>query len=201
MALVAWRVIDAQAKMASAGPGTTRLAAAANGRTILAVDEAGHRILSLNADTLARTVFARFAKAEEPRGVVVGQRTGRVYVAYNTLSAQAGKRSAHLSVFNRNGQRLADTRLRKANRSWLVYAMAISADESRAYVSYHGSDTTGLDSIEVSAGRLRACSAGSAVAACWGKPHGGVATTARGVLTATGRSQSLYRTLTGERFR
>jgi hypothetical protein len=108
------------------------------------------------------------------------RRTGRLYIAYNVETLKRGRRdplrSARLAVFTSDGsRRITDTLLRpNGGRSWLVWSLALDPAERRAYVSYHGSDTTGLDVATINGARIINCppSGGSHGGGCWTHPHG-----------------------------
>lgn len=93
-------------------------------------------------------------------GLLLG-RSGRVY-AYGSRPAETrGGWDAVLTIVNANTGALAgSTTVRESERSsrrglgkqWYIYGAALSADERRIVLSYHGRDTTGADHLRVSAG-------------------------------------------------
>lgn len=184
-----WRTARIAPKAALRGGAEHSLAFSRDGRTLWALSVTGQRLVALAPPTLAVRRSIAFAPTEVPRAVAVGGRTGRLYVAYTVEHPVAKRRDhpkdARLRILDPSGTtRLADILVRPAGRrSWWVYSLAVDEEELRAYVSYHGSDTTGLDTLNIRR-MIRCRRPGHLV--CWGQPHGTVATVGDAVYTATG---------------
>lgn len=186
-----WRIKRVAPKPVLQGGAGHSLAFSADGRTLWALSVTGQRLVALAPTTLAIRRSIAFAPTEVPRALVVGRRTGRLYVAY-TVDHPVPKRRDHpkdarLRILDPSGtRRLSDTVVRPAGRrSWWVYALAVDEEERRVYMSYHGSDTTGLDTLNISDRRLTRCRRPGYLV-CWGQPHGMVAVVGDKVYTATG---------------
>ncbi len=176
-------------ELASTG---TLLAVSRDRRFVWALDREGNRLVRLTRDLAIRQVVA-LPQGWSPRALAVGPRSGDVYVAYNRVypttnpSRHDPYRSAALAAFDSRGRGpLRDLTLhRHGLRSWLVWTLALDAGESRAYVAYHGSDTSGLDIVSL-AGAWRRCDGGSTHGGCWGQPHGAVDASGDSIVTSTG---------------
>jgi hypothetical protein len=167
------------------------LAVSRDRRTLWVLSTTARRVTAVSPETLAPRRTITFPPDQEPRAVVVGPRTGRLYIAYVIEHSVQGRRDpprdARIRVLNPAGtQRLSDTLVRAAGRySWFVHTLAADDIEKNLYVSYHGSDTSGLDSLTISGSKLTRCQrAGRRV--CWGQPHGHVQAKGTHVYTATG---------------
>lgn len=186
-----WRITRIAPKAAVQGGAGHSLAFSADGRTLWALSVTGQRLVALAPLTLAIRRSIAFPPTEVPRALAVGPRTGRLYVAY-TVERPVPKRrdqpkDARLRILDPSGtRRLADTLVRPAGRrSWWVYALAVDQEERRAYVSYHGSDTSGLDTLNIRDRRMTRCRRPGYLV-CWGQPHGTVAVVGDNVYAATG---------------
>lgn len=128
------------------------------------------------------------------RSLAVGPRTGSVYlfgdrsgeVLVSVMEGQTG------SVLHAWMARAAD------GRTWRVYQGAVSTDERRLFLSYHGPDTTGVDWFDVTdAGLLRCPAAARTDSGCLGG-HGALSLEQDGVLVATGDTVLLDVDLAGQ---
>jgi hypothetical protein len=149
-------------------------------------------LVALTRDLRVRKVI-QLPKHWSPRAITVGPKTGRLYIAYNVETLKRGRhdplRSARLAVFAADaGRRLSDTLLRpNGGRSWLVWSVAVDPAERRAYVTYHGSDTTGLDVARINGARIVNCPVQrGARSGCWTHPHGLAVAGDDDVVAATG---------------
>jgi hypothetical protein len=96
------------------------------------------------------------------RAIELGASTGRVFLGGEITTTRATKfgtlaKTAVLTVMSLSGQGFATTKLRRPDGhgsrlgplDWSIYDIAVSRDEQRVYVSYHGSNTDGADWIDV----------------------------------------------------
>jgi hypothetical protein len=111
------------------------------------------------------------------RAIAIGPRTQRIYLAGNR-DAAGGIGSAVVSVFDPSGRRLLATHTVRRAAGWLVYDTAISPDETRFYVSYHGPSTQGADVLSIRGLKTTRCVPAARSRACL-RVHGAVE--ARGV--------------------
>jgi hypothetical protein len=198
----AWRSVRLAPPPRDIGGLTAALALSRDGGTLWALAASARRLVALDAATLRVQQTIELPSSRSPRSLAVGQRTGRIYVASNVVVPTAARRdprrSVRLAVRDPSGRRLLADRLLRPHggRSWLVYSLALADDERRAYVSYHGSDTTGLDTVDVDALRLTRCRSRSMLG-CWGQPHGIAVPYGEDMLTATGASWIADYTLEG----
>jgi hypothetical protein len=128
------------------------------------------------------------------RGLVVGARTGRVYLFGNRTEPDGV--SAWLIVLDPTGHRVGSWQLYPAEgRHWVVYAGAVSPDERHAVVSYHGEDTSGADVLGWTSGAWAACppTAADRSDGCVADIHGRVVPTAAGFVAATGDPATMLR--------
>lgn len=142
------------------------------------------------------------ARFRLPRGVayrslIAGSESGRLYVFGSRPAAKntPAPATAVVSVLDAaSGAVLSTWDVRKANgRFWWVLDAAVSDDERRLYVSYHGgcseSDvcTTGADWLDIVDDRVRRCRGHRyPYSGCLGRVHGSVAVYEDGVVAATG---------------
>jgi hypothetical protein len=143
------------------------------------------------------------ARLRLPRGVafrslVAGSESGRLYVFGNRPAAtrRPAPRDAVVAVLDPASGAVHSRRtVRKADgRFWWVLDAAVSEDERRLYVSYHGGCsavsklcTTGADRLDVGGGRMRRCRGQTYPdSGCLGRVHGAVAAYESGVVAATG---------------
>jgi hypothetical protein len=144
------------------GSSARRLATGPDARTVLAlVRERGRdSIAVIDPATLQTRCSRRLDRGIRYSGLVLG-RSGRFY-AYGSRPAEVPRRfDAVLTVGDLRTGRLAGSHtLREAARGrwrgtgtdWNVYDAALSPDERRVVVSYHGHDTTGADQFHISPG-------------------------------------------------
>jgi hypothetical protein len=129
------------------------------------------------------------------RVIAVGRQSGGLYLFANRPRGQ-GAEDAVVAVLDADGsaKRIATIR-EAAGRDWWVFDGAVSPDEARLYVSYHGGCgpegpnlcTSGADWIDVAGDRLVRCSGRSIPGnGCFVRVHGGVEALDGGVLAATG---------------
>lgn len=188
-----WNVARIAPRNSAVRGGTgSSLALSRDRRTLWVLSTTARTVTAVSPDTLAQHRRISFPPGQEPRAVVIGPRTGRLYIAYVVEHPVQGRRDpprdARIRVLNHAGrQRLSDTLVRAAGRyAWFIYTLATDNAEKNLYVSYHGSDTSGLDSLTITGSRLTRCQRpGRRV--CWGQPHGYVQTTDTHVYTATGQ--------------
>jgi hypothetical protein len=78
-------------------------------------------------------------------------------------------------------------RLEPADKEWTLYQASVAADERRIFVSYHGTDTTGVDWFDVDGSRLVRCTKRQRPnVGCISGAHGGFALVDGGLIVATG---------------
>lgn len=156
-------------------------------QVVMAVDPASVRI---------RARF-RLPRGVAYRSLVAGSESGRLYVFGNRPAAKStpAPATAVVTVLDAtSGAVLSTWDVRKANgRFWWVLDAAVSDDERRLYVSYHGgcseSDvcTTGADWLDIAGDRARRCQGQTHPnSGCLGRVHGSVAVYEDGVVAATG---------------
>jgi hypothetical protein len=141
-------------------------------------------------------------------GLLLG-RSGRLYAFGNKVAGSAPRWDAVLTIVDmETGAVTASQTLREAERGrwrgwgtdWFAYGGALSADERRLILSYHGRDTTGADEFRISRGS-RVSASGRGERRCRGRGprwpcgpgrvdipfmHGAVAPVGRGFVGATG---------------
>jgi hypothetical protein len=142
------------------------------------------------------------------RALAIGPLTGRLYVFGNRgeTEPQPGQdplapRQVSVVIAQLDpdtGAVLAEWLPRQADGyDWRVYQGAVSADERRLYVSYHGSNTTGIDWFDVAADGLHRCPASQRPNfGCIGA-HGGFMLHDDKLLAATGSTVILEADHTG----
>jgi hypothetical protein len=188
---------------APAGP---TLATAEHGRAVVALvrrpASEGDRVAVLDARTLRLRCSHALARGVRYNGLVLG-RSGRFYAVGNRSTGIRGRWNAVLTIGDVRTGALQRTRTLRAAagpgepaqgaKDWYVYWAALSADERRLVVSYHGGDTTGGDWYRVS-GRLD-LSAGAAREQPGrtdiGWLHGAVEPVGAGFVGTTGRNEVL----------
>lgn len=143
------------------------------------------------------------------RSLAVGPKSGRLYLFGNRVAP--GARPAPRTPPATAGQGAIITRIDPATgaveatwparsgdgRDWLVYQGAVSPDERTLYVSYHGTDTTGIDRFDLGPDGLRRCPSGRRPGTGCIGGHGGFAFSGEGLLVATGDSVILATDHTG----
>jgi len=164
------------------------LAPSRDGRTLYALapsDPPGVDHLAV-VDTVSAGVRARYAL---PPGVAfsalaVGPVSGRLYL-FGTPTHATG---ALVAVADpRTGRVLARWAVHRGDTGdWFVYQGAVAPDERALYLSYHGSDTTGIDRLVLTGRGLRPCRSANPphVGCIW--THGGFALYGPGLLATTG---------------
>lgn len=131
------------------------------------------------------------------RSLALGPRTGRVYLFGNAgevvrppgLDPLAPRQvSVLVAVLDpARGQVVADWTVRPADgHDWRVYQGAVSPDEGRLYVSYHGPDTTGIDWFDLAPDGPHRCPDGKRPGRGCLDGHGGFVLYQDGLLAATG---------------
>lgn len=168
--------------------GNHLLAPSRDGRTLYALapsDPPGADHLAI-IDTASVGIRARYAL---PIGMAfsalaVGPVTGRLYL----FGAPTHGRGALVAVIDpRTGRVLARWTVHRGDTGdWFVYQGAVAPDERALYLSYHGSDTTGIDRLVLTGQGLRPClSANQPHVGCI-RTHGGFALFGPGLLATTG---------------
>lgn len=134
------------------------------------------------------------------RSVVAGSRSGRLYVVGNrpAVNEVPAPTDAVVTVLDpASGAVLSTWNVREADgHFWWVLDAAVSDDERRLYISYHGgcaaeSDlcTTGADWLDIGGDRARRCQRQTyPYGGCMGRVHGSVAVYEGGVVAATGEA-------------
>ena len=190
-----------------AAPGRL-LATARDGPTIAVLHRdpasARDRIVVIDGQTLRVRCSRPLEGGVRYGGLLLGR--SRVY-AYGARRAGRGLWDAVLSVGDlRTGEPLVTRTLRegqpaRGSRDWFVYWGALSQDERRLILSYHGSSTTGADRFRVSAegsvSRERLAAGPCGRRPCgpgWtdiGRAHGAIAAVGSGFVAATGGDRLL----------
>lgn len=118
------------------------------------------------------------------RAIAIGSQTDRIFV-FGDRPDGAG-RAPYIAVLDPSARHLLRlVRVRHAKGlDWRVFAGAISLDERTLYVSYHGTNTTGIDALTAHGRSWLRC-ASAANAACVPDAHGAVAVRQDGDLVAT----------------
>jgi hypothetical protein len=151
-------------------PGSTAswgsVAAAAKGKTAFAslwMPGSGEmRAIEIGPTRGALRVVATFPASEDVPWLEVGQRSGRLYLV--------SKAADDIRVFDPlTGRQTA--RMRGMPRTD-VYALAVSADERRLYVSYHGRRPSGIDWFSLQDSSLIRCAPASSASGSCIPSHG-----------------------------
>lgn len=131
------------------------------------------------------------------RSITVGPLSGRLFA----LGERGGEAVA--VVLDPIGGGILENRVVRGGdgRHWFVLAGAISGDERRVFVSYHGEDTTGGDWLELAGSHLIRCSRASGPGQGCLPLHGGIAPYGAGVLATTGEGPLVLLDLDGRRLR
>jgi hypothetical protein len=164
------------------------LAAAPDGQTVLALVRRprGGRdyVAVIDATSLETRRRDRLQRGIDYEGLALG-RSGRVY-AYGVRPAQQGNVPA-LTILDASGAPIDSRTVRgRRGRDWWVLWAAPSADERRFMLTYHGTDTTGADWLDLSGGRMKRCEGRRRDRACVFEVHGAVAPFGNGFLATTG---------------
>jgi hypothetical protein len=133
------------------------------------------------------------------RSLAVGKRTGRIFLFGNRSPGpdHSGEDVVAAAFDPESGRMEASWTIRPANgRDWFVYQGGVSPDELHLYVSYHGPDTTGIDVFDPASSRLE-CTVGNYGTGCI-QSHGGFALDANHIVAATGGSEMIETTPTGQ---
>jgi hypothetical protein len=194
---------------AAAGP---LLATAPDSKAVVALVRAPapgrDRVAVIDAASLETRCSYPLGKSARYSGLLLGG-SGRLYAFGNRRAGAARRWDAVLTIVDmETGAVAASQTLREAERGkwtgwgtdWFAYGGALSADERRLILSYHGGDTTGADQFRISpAGRIAA--SGRAERRCRGRGprwpcgpgradiplmHGAVAAVETGFVGATG---------------
>jgi hypothetical protein len=194
-----------------------------DGRHAIAFDRTGAKLFVLvgglrgRSDSIAvvqpRTlaVRARFRleRGVAYRGVLLARTTGLLY-AYGSrqgtfVDRQTGFReyAAVVTLLRAAGGRIVGRwTVRAANRlEWWTYWAALSGDERRLILSYHGSNTTGADILELSGTAFAPCPPTATVferSGCSGAVHGMAEPYGDGFVAATGETRIVVLDARGE---
>lgn len=183
----------------------------------LALGRDGRRLFALAPGTPGRVMvldvatFATLASYPLPpggdtiRSLLVGPATGRLYLVGNraapgspTPATSAGMEQSAagvvVTVLDPDGGRVVATWTARAatGHDWFVYQAALAADERQLFLSYHGTDTTGIDRFALTeTGLARCASAGSPNVGCL-RAHGPFALYGDGLLLQHGDESLIY---------
>lgn len=190
--LVSWRVVRVGERPGEIISTGQLLARSRDHRILWALVRSESKLVALS-DDLRTVKVVPLPKSWSVRALAVGPKTGRLYLAYNIPTTRRGRhdplRAARLAVLAPDGsRRLTDALLRpNGGRSWLVWSLALDPAERHAYISYHGSDTTGLDVATLRAATIVNCrTAADSRGGCWTHPHGLAVAGEDGVVASTG---------------
>jgi hypothetical protein len=122
-----------------------------------------------------------------PRGLVVGPRTGNLYV----FGVKGG--SAVVWIIDPAARSPARTiTARNADgHSYFVFQGLVSSDETALFLSYHGADTTGIDRYELKGDTIERCIADAPAGRGCFNAHGGMALLDDRLLATTGEGPLL----------
>jgi hypothetical protein len=171
------------------------LAAGPGGRTVLALTRQRARARQTVEVIDAASLKTR-CRFPLKRGVVYGGltvgRSGRIY-AYGFRKQRRAAGSSVVTILDGAGGALIDSHMvrrpargRGPQRDWWAYSGAVSADERRVMVTYHGSTTTGADWVDLSGAAVRRCESHHPRRACVFEVHGSVEAFGRGFVATTG---------------
>jgi hypothetical protein len=147
--------------------------------------------------TLAVRARFRLDRGVGYRGILFARSTGLLYAygsrkgPYVDPQTEFGEHAAVVTVLRTaDGRILARWTVREANRlEWWTYWAALSGDERRLILSYHGSNTTGADVLTLSGTGFSPCAPTRTVFArsgCSGDVHGMAEPYGEGFVAATG---------------
>lgn len=183
------------------------LALSNDGRTlfVLALNEllgGSSRLIAVDAATLKPEKGYSLPEGIAVRSLAVGPKTGKIYLLGNRQGkkfrcaddATCRTQDAVVSVLDPSTSRMLQSEtVRRAEgriRDWLVFSGAVSPDERRLFVSYHGTSTSGVDWIDITSGGLERCSKRSPTGeGCVPSAHGGVQAYHDGALVTAGGTQ------------
>lgn len=123
--------------------------------------------------------------------LAVGQVSGRLYIfgdrAVGGPFATSPADAVVLVMDSIRGRVLADWTARRAEgHNWFPYRGLVSHDERRLFISYHGFDTTGIDTFLISRTGLHRCSSPLGPKDGCIKAHGNIELYAGGLLASEG---------------
>jgi hypothetical protein len=158
------RPVDDRDRSRIETPSGPSLATAADGRTVVALvrrpASEGDRVAVIDAQSLRVRCSHALATGVRHTGLLLG-RSGRFYAYGNRAAGTPGRWDAVLTIGDAQTGTLKRTQtLRRAAapgephrgaKNWYVYWAALSADERRLILSFHG-DTTGGDWYRVARG-------------------------------------------------
>jgi hypothetical protein len=157
----------------------------------------GQSVAEVATSTLKVGARHRLPAGISFQSLVVGPRSGRLYLAGNRLGKRAAGAPVLLVLEPGSGAVVERMTIRPTQgRDWLVLDAAVSSDERHAAVSYHGDDTTGADLISL-AGQPRRCIDRTPDYAGCMSLHGGVVFGGHGLLAATGEGPLIELALDG----
>lgn len=200
--------LDSSGRRSDSGP---QLAATPDGRTVLALVRYTVSGRASVAVVDARNLRVRCSHPLAPgvrySALLLGR--SRTVYALGARHSGRGRSDAVLTMVDaETGEQLGTRTLREADQTlrvrtgkdWFAYGAALSADERRLILSYHGGDTTGADLFRISPGS-RVSASGRAERRCRGGGprwpcgpgradiplmHGAVAAAGAGFVAATG---------------
>ena len=157
----------------------------------------------VDPETLRVRARLRLPRGVAFRSLVVGSESGRLYLFGNRPAKRKtpAPQSVVVAVLDpRSGVVLSTWNARRANgRFWWVLDAAVSQDERRLYLSYHGgcseSDvcTTGADWLDIVGDRIGRCRRRPYPASgCLGRVHGSVEAYEGGLLATTGGAPIIW---------
>lgn len=143
-------------------------------RTILYAlvpEKGGDHIAIIDAATLNMRASYALEASVRFESLVVGSRSGRLYVAGSTplrgsCAPSPCTSAAVVDVLDPATAHLVTSWVAHPaqSRAWLVYQAAVSSDERSLFLSYHGPNTTGLDVFTIEDAHLRRCTPSPAMA-------------------------------------
>jgi hypothetical protein len=134
------------------------------------------RVAVIDAASLETRCSYPLEKGVRYSGLLLG-RSGRLYAFGNKRAGEARRWDVVLTIVDmETGAAAASQTLREAERGkwtgwgtdWFAYRGALSADERRLILSYHGGDTSGADVFRISPGS-RVSASGRAERRCRGR--------------------------------
>jgi hypothetical protein len=178
------------------------LAGGPGGRTVLALARqrtgAPQAVEVIDAATLKTRCRFPLERGVTYGGLTVG-RSGRIYAYGFREDRRASSRNwvagaAVVTTLDSAGGALIDTYMvrrprkgRGPQRDWWPYSAAVSGDERRLVVTYHGGTTTGADWVDLSGDAGRRCASHPPRRACVFAVHGSVEAFGRGFVATTGK--------------
>ncbi len=145
------------------------------------------------------------------RGISVGRQSGFLYLFGNRITGADRGSGPHggppldaiVRVVEPRGGAVQRTWTARAfdGTSWFVWQGEVTADETAVYLSYHGTDTTGIDRLEVRHSGLVGCGAGSGRGTACLVTHGGFELLGSTVLALGGQSDLVEVAVDGREIR